>query len=351
MVLHVVGVSAGPDGSGYHRLFQPFKELRNRSQHFYEGPPVQTPPPPTRKDIADLGIDVLVMQRPVGAQGRKIWDDMDGACARVYECDDDILHPEASGLAALCDDRIRESIRYMLWRSDAVTVSTEYLAEEFGKVTEAPVIVLPNCIHEDLLRLERTRRDRVTIGWAGGASHLIDILGIQEALIHVLETNPQADFHAIGVDYTPVLWVRAPRVLSQCRRTIWKEDVWDFYRDYDFDIALAPLADVKFNRSKSHLKALDAFARGVPVIAQDMEPYRGFVIDGKNGYLCRNEDQWAARLRELVNDPDAREEMGRNGKALAAEWTIQKRWALWESAYEAAAASAGRGQPPQEISR
>jgi len=343
-VLHVVGVSAGPDGSGYHRMFMPFKELRNRSRHFYEGPPGKVPPPPTRADITEMGIDVLVMQRPVGAQGRRVWDDLNGACARVYECDDDILHPESSGLAALCDDRIMESVRYMLWTSDLVTVSTEYLAEEFRKHTDAPVIVCQNVILEDLLRQDRLHRDRVTIGWAGGASHLIDITEIMDPLCDVLDEG-HADMHWIGVDYGPLLRGRPSRW------TIWKEDVWDFYGAYDFDIALAPLADVKFNRSKSHLKALDAFARGVPVIAQDMEPYRGFVEDGKNGYLCSTEAQWAARIRELVHDAGAREEMGRNGKALAAEWTIQKRWASWESAYEHAATVIGRGAGQQEISR
>jgi Glycosyl transferases group 1 len=348
--LHIVGVAAGMDGSGYHRMFQPFKALKDNSVHFYEGPPAQAPPPPTRKDITDMSIDVLVMQRPVGAQGRRIWDELDGACARVYESDDDILNPEPSILARLCDDRIRESVKYMLWRSDLVTVSTPYLAEQWRRHTSAPVVVLQNVIHEDLLRMERIRRDRVTVGWAGGASHLIDILTIQDPLVHVLERHPAADMHFIGVDYSPVVWVGAPRLHGQCRWTNWHDDVWDFYREWDFDIALAPLADVPFNRAKSHLKCLDAFARGTPVIASDMEPYREIVVDGKNGYLVRTAEQWRARLRELVNDAAAREELGRNAKATAAEHTIQKHWQDWESAYECAASQVS-SSTQREITR
>jgi glycosyltransferase involved in cell wall biosynthesis len=347
--LHIVGVAAGMDGSGYHRMFQPFKALKDNSVHFYEGPPATPPPPPTRKDITDMSIDVLVMQRPVGAQGRRIWDELDGACARVYESDDDILNPEPSILARLCDDRIRESVKYMLWRSDLVTVSTPYLAEEWGKHTSAPIVVLQNVIHEDLLRMERIRRDRVTVGWAGGASHLIDLLSVAFPLNDVLEESPQADMHCIGVDYTPMQWVLRPSLLPQCRWTNWSDDVWDFYRAWDFDVALAPLYDVPFNRSKSHLKALDAFARGTPVIASDMEPYRDIVADGKNGYLVRTAEQWRARLRELVNDAAAREELGRNAKATAAEHTIQKHWQDWEAAYELAA---GQARPAaEEIAR
>ena len=339
--LHIVGVSAGPDGSGYHRMFLPFKHLRENSTHFVEGPPLQVPPLPTRKDMEDLRIDVLVMQRPVGAKGRQMWDDLDGACARVYECDDDLLHPESSGLAPLCDRRVRESIQYMLWRSDLVTVSAPYLAEEFRKHTDAPIVVLQNVINEDLLRMERTRRDRVTIGWGGGASHLIDMCAVQEPLAAVLDANPQADMHFIGVDYSPLL-------RRACRWTIWSEDVWEFYKAYDFDVAICPLADVKFNRSKSHLKALDAFARGVPVVAQDMEPYRDLVADGVNGYLVSTAEEWRARLHELVNDADAREEMGRAAKKTAEGHTIQGHWQEWEAAYELAAAQV---RPAREMSR
>lgn len=328
--LHIVGVSAGPDGSGYHRMFLPFKHLKDKSRHWVEGPPAAQPPMPTRQDMLDLKVDVLVMQRPVGPAGRQMWDDLDGACARVYEIDDDLLHPESSGLAALCDARIKETIEYMLWRSDMITVSTPYLAQEFSRFSDE-IVVLENVINEDLLRMERTRRDRVTVGWGGGASHLIDLCAVQDPLNAVLDANPQADIHFIGVDYGPLLHGRP------YRWTMWHADVWDFYKAYDFDIAICPLADVKFNRSKSFLKALDAAARGVPVVASDMEPYRDFVVDGKTGYLVRTADQWRARLHELINDEAAREELGRNAKAAAQEWTIQKRWPLWEKSYERAA--------------
>jgi glycosyltransferase involved in cell wall biosynthesis len=216
-----------------------------------------------------------------------------------------------------------------------VTVSTPYLAELYAPFN-GNLRVLPNCVKAELLDMPRKRRDRVTVGWQGGTSHLVDLCAIQDPLREVLDACPDADMHWIG-------WDLSPLVRRQCRYTPWSDDVGDYYKAVDFDIALAPLADagnlwdVPFNRAKSHLKVLEAAARGIPVIASDMEPYRDFVIDGVTGYLVRTGEEWAARLTELIRDPAAREEMGAKAREQAKAYTIQGNWQLWEKAYEEAA--------------
>ena len=63
-------------------------------------------------------------------------------------------------------------------------------------------------------------------------------------------------------------------------------------------------------------------------------PYNDFVIDGVTGYLVKTEDEWKKRLTELINDADARDEMGAKAKAHAADFTIQGNWPKWRDAYE-----------------
>ena len=43
----------------------------------------------------------------------------------------------------------------------------------------------------------------------------------------------------------------------------------------NLDIAVAPLVDHPFNRAKSALKLLEYGALALPVVATDIEPYRG----------------------------------------------------------------------------
>jgi glycosyltransferase involved in cell wall biosynthesis len=327
-VLSVVGLACGPDGSGYYRMYLPFKNLAANSRHLVMiPPPGRTPPMPTRADLED--VDVFIAQRPVGAAGMRTWDNLEGVTARVYEVDDDLLNVDPSGLAHLCDDRIRDSIRYILARSEMVTVSTPFLAEKCAQYNPN-VRVLPNMINAELMDLPRRRRDKVTVGWAGGSSHLADMAYVQDPLRAVLDRHPGVDMHFVGMDYSPLLH-------RECLWTGWSGDVWDYYRAVDFDIGLAPLADIPFNYSKSHLKALDYAAMGIPVIAQDMPPYREFVQDGVTGYLVGSHAEWEKRLDELIGDEAARLEMGANAKALAAKWTIQGNWQRWEAAYEEAA--------------
>jgi len=324
----IIGIPYQPDGSGYHRLYLPFQHLAANSRHVYGIPaPGQKIPVPQPGELDE--VDVLVMQRPAFAYGARVFDRLGGHVARVYETDDDMTTMETSNNPFTTDPRSAESVRYCLKRAEMVTVSTPYLAELYAPFN-SNIRVLPNCVKASLLDMPRKRAGRVTIGWQGGVSHLIDLCAVQDPLREVLDAHPDADMHWIGVDYSPL--VRRP-----CRFTPWCDDVGDYYKAVDFDIAIAPLADVPFNRAKSHLKALDAAARGIPVVATDMEPYREFVRDGETGYLVRTAAEWKARLTELINDEAARAELGAAAKKVAEGYTMQGNWQRWERAYEEAA--------------
>lgn len=270
---------------------------------------------------------IIVGQR-VGKYGvMPLWRRLRPTHKLVYETDDDVWSIDPTNFAAAFThdpvtlDQIQEAIRTV----HLVTVSTEPLAEVLRNYHDN-VVVLPNHIDGRMLDLQRPRRDRVTVGWAGGDSHLRDIEMITPTLRRFLTRNPAVDFHNVGTDYTKVLKIPG-------RHTDWANNMWDYYRNIDFDIGLAPLVESTFNRSKSWIKALEYAALGIPVIASDREPYRPFVLDGVTGYLVRHEHEWQKRLYELVNDGDMREEMGRKAKEHAAAFTIQRGWKLWQQAY------------------
>jgi glycosyltransferase involved in cell wall biosynthesis len=312
-------------------MYLPFKHLASGSRHLAMiPPPGRQPPLPSAADLED--VSVFIAQRPVGPLGMRTWDQLEGTTARVYEVDDDLLRVDSSALPHLCEERVRETIRYMLRNSEMVTVSTPYLAEEVSRHNRN-VRVLPNFVSADLLDLARRRgRDgRVTVGWAGGASHLTDWAHAADTIAGILKRHADTvDMHFVGADYSPMLH-------HPCLWNRWTDDIWDYYRVIDFDIGIAPLADIPFNYSKSHLKALEYAAMGIPVVATDLPPYRDFVEDGVTGYLVSSPQEWDKRLTELIHDEAAREELGANAKARAAKYTIQGNWKLWERAYEDAA--------------
>ncbi len=214
------------------------------------------------------------------AEDHRILKSIPGGTYRheVVETDDDLLQAEPSGLPHLFDAQTLEGIRRSLRLVDAVTVSTPYLAEQI-RVYNPNVYVLPNFVKAGLLNLNRPRRDKLTIGWAAGSSHLIDIVTVADQLRRVLEANPQVDMHFMGYDWSPELH-RADlqsAVKRQCRWSNWQADVGEYYKQVDFDIAIAPLADVPFNRSKSDIRAKEMAAMGIPIVAADLLPYHDFL--------------------------------------------------------------------------
>jgi glycosyltransferase involved in cell wall biosynthesis len=329
--LSVLALPHQADGSTYYRMFLPLSCMQQTSGHrvMIPRPDVKFLPEPSQ--LAD--VDVLVMQRPAGPAGMQCWSAWKPHVKLVYECDDDLLRVDPSGLPHLHDDRVRDTIRFCLQLSDLITVSTPYLAEQYRRYNDN-VVVLPNYVDEKLLGIVRPRRERLTLGWAGGSSHLADWATVAAPAVRaVLGANPGLDMHFMGVDFSPMLGDARGR----CRFTPWDADVSSYYGKIDFDVGLAPLGDSDFNRSKSYVRALEMASLGIPIVASDVEPYRDFVIDGVTGYLVRTEDEWTARLAELVADAEAREEMGRKAREHAAAFTIQGNWMKWRDAYEAVA--------------
>lgn len=321
--MKIKGFARQFEGGGYYRIRLPLDEL---GQHGHE-----TSWEPARSDLDAVDSEIVVGQLIGGmnypAVIHKWWRGLIKHSRLVYELDDNPFEIECHNPAVLAyGSRVaQDSIAHCIQIASLVTASTEPLAEAMRKYNPN-VVVLKNRIDEHMLTIERPKREKLTIGWAGGASHSVDLKVCAHGLRKTLDHH-DVEAHFIGPDFTKL--IRRPM-----RHTPWCETTTDYYKLIDFDIGLAPLAPSIFADSKSHIKALEYAALGIPVIASDVTPYRDFVIDGVTGWLVRYDHEWAKRLRELVNDHDMREEMGRKAREHAAQWTIQNGWREWESAYQ-----------------
>lgn len=322
--MKIKGFARQFEGGGYYRIRLPLDEL---AAHGHE-----TSCEAARSDIGASDADIVVGQLIGGMNYPSVihgwWRKLFRETRLVYELDDNPFAIECHNPAVLAYGSAvaQDSIAHCIEIAALVTASTEPLAEEMRKYNPN-VVVLKNRIDEHMLSIERPHRDKLTIGWAGGASHRADLKVCAHGLRKTLQHRPDVEAHFIGPDFTNL-------IKHPMRHTPWCETTTDYYKLIDFDIGLAPLVPSTFTRSKSHIKALEYAALGIPVIASDVEPYRDFVIDGETGWIARYDHEWAKRLRELINDDAMREEMGRNAKKLASKWTIQKGWDEWAAAYQ-----------------
>ena len=332
--MKIKGVTRQWEGGGYYRIRQPLDEL---ACHGHE-----TSYEMANSEVTLDGANVIVGQF-IGGQSAKAavgisqtvivhswWRELYRSAAMVYELDDDPFEVEPMNLTyhVYMNPIAHDSIKHCMEIANLVTVSTDVLAERMVKINPN-IAVLKNHIPESLLSVQRPHRDRLTIGWAGSQSHIMDIETCAYGLRKTMARNPDIDVHFIGADLR--FMVKAPR---EIRHTVWCTDTLDYYKLIDFDIGIAPLKPTVFAETKSHIKCLEYAALGIPVVATDVRPYKDFVIDGVTGFLVRKDHEWATRLRELINDEAMRKEMGENARALASQWTIEQGYKQWEAAYQ-----------------
>jgi glycosyltransferase involved in cell wall biosynthesis len=97
----------------------------------------------------------------------------------------------------------------------------------------------------------------------------------------------------------------------------------------DFDLAVIPLRPSIFNEAKSDLALVEMSALGVPAIVSDVpgSPYR--VLSGY-AHLTSKGSDWTEHLRYLVDDAEAREQLGKEARERAVGRTIEGNVWRWE---------------------
>lgn len=323
----------GGSGCCYYRVELPLREMQ---KHGYDVTFVSARddgPGVTGSMMA--GHDLIVGQRFNAPAGVRVYREARTPSTRlVYEIDDDVFHITAENWQAYHlwkRPEIVDAAVHAMEVADLITCSTEPLAEVLREYN-SEVAVLPNHIPGWVCDLERRRRERPAVGWAGGASHGVDVGLVTEPVKRFLKRFPGWDLRLAGTDYRPSFKVGDRAVFSKWVQV--NDDELGFYSSPDWDIGLAPVAAAEFTKSKSAVKALEWAALGIPVIASDWHPYRDFIRHGETGFLVKHDHEWLRYMSELAGDDTLRESMGVKAREQARQWAIEDGWTLWRDAYE-----------------
>lgn len=302
-------------------------------------PCMKNPPPPLQVGDAEEN-DVVISQRANAYEGLGLWRRWNTPWTKTaYENDDDIFNITPDNAQAYdaykVGSELREAVKRYCDTAALVTVSTPYLGDMHrGLSPDVPVEVLPNYIPEGILGLPHQEREgRLRIGWMGGASHIRDLEQAANSVKRFISRTPNWDLYVGGSDYRRIFKVPKDRSFYVPWIHV-TDDPIAFYCSLDYDIGICPLLDTQFARSKSAIKALEYSARGIPVIASDVEPYRNFIHDGVDGFLVKTDHEWLDRIQTLANDEDLRLMMGAAAIENARKHTIEKHWQEWVNVYK-----------------
>lgn len=318
-LMKICGWASDQGGSGYYRLGLPLAHLKAQG--------LAETHVSTRLDLS-VEWDVIVAQRTTGGPQSKLWQEI---CERdvlaVFELDDDMWSiPEDNPAHAFYTTEMLGHMADNLAASHLVTVSTEGLAAVVKQYTDAPVVVLENCVDLDMFPEPVDQSEFRSIGWGGSTTHYGDILTAAPYLRRAADRTG-AIFVTVGADYSELINARSMVHVP------WKQEIPDYYPTLAFQAGMAPLKDNTFNASKSALKALEYAARGIVTVASDTGPYTGFVRHGETGFLVRADHEWEKYVRMLAGDTDLRSRMALSALNQAKSYDINSRATDWLDAY------------------
>lgn len=215
------------------------------------------------------------------------------------------------------------------------TTTCTPLAERFLAAGVENVAVIANHLDTGMVGFgSRAEHDGVVLGWVADREHRVDLerLPIAAALGTLLQLNP--DLHVVSVGlhlsirsdrYEYIERVPFPELLKTTRR---------------FDIGIAPLADIAFNRSRSDVKLKEYSSGGAAWLASPVGPYLG-LGEGQGGMLVAD-DGWVDVTQELVRSARKRRRLAKRSLRWAKEQTIDRHADLWEDAFMEAVERAAR---------
>lgn len=313
----VFGWAADQTGCGYYRIGLPFRTLQQQYG-------MKCIASLKLEDVYQKEADVIVGQRICMEGPSGLWQNLyrDGR-RLVFEVDDDLwhIHPSNEKPYEFFTKEMTGRLTDNCGVANLVTVTSEQLAEVVRPINPN-VVIIPNYIDAALIEHERTRRDKLTLGWSGSFTHHMDFDIAAGPLRQFFARNPNLDMHFIGHNYSD-------KIRKEAIFTDWSMEVIEYQMGIDFDIGIIPLRNQEFNRSKSYIKALEYAALGIPVVMSNVGPYRDFGVHGETCFKVTHDWEWKKYLNILVNDADVRESMGRAAREYARDFTIQKNSIKW----------------------
>lgn len=258
--------------------------------------------------------------------------------AIVWDNDDDMAGSPFKTKGAMRAQQEQALVMAMLEVADLVTTTSPYLAEQFRSRGAADVAVVENYIPANYAaqpHADRARGDAdgVTIGWiaAGEHHHDLEQLQLRETFRRLLETHPDVRFATVGLK----LGLPAER----CHHTALVQ-----YRDLaghaaSYDIGIAPIVDIPFNRARSNVKLKEYAVMGVPWLASPIGPYAG--LGERQGGRLVADDRWYEELERLIVDRRARQKLAKRALKWGESQRIHRNLGAWEAALQRAVKRAG----------
>lgn len=249
--------------------------------------------------------------------------------------DDDFINLDPTNPVAKQYHPESTELKTLLWslkNLPHVSMSTNHLKEAYSPIRQLDTQVLVNAIDLDEHKMyPKIKHEGIVIGWMGGITHYADLFdpAFWGAITYILGKYPDVTFSVMGM-MPDLQWKDLPNFK-------WQDGVSD-YSLYmkkwpafigEVDIAVCPLKDSYFNRSKSHIKAQEYASQALPIVASKVQPYIEFDKSTNSIDLCDGMGDWIASLEKLIQSQQLRKARGNQAHARVKQICLNRKVKKW----------------------
>jgi glycosyltransferase involved in cell wall biosynthesis len=240
-------------------------------------------------------------------------------CRTVYDTDDNLLlidqafsDPENPWRRIFGE--ARPEIEAMLREADVVKLYGEPAVPSYLHYNRRIAVIRPYQILDREELPPPPDRRPVTVGFLGSYFKDDEFAPVVAAILRVLQEGPPVRFEFFG--FLP----KALEGLPGISHVPWRSSYPEYRRTLaglGWEIGLAPLRDLEFNRGKNNAKYREYAAAGIAGIYSDAEVYRATIAHRQTGLVVPQESTqaWYEAILELAGDAELRDSIRRNAFA------------------------------------
>jgi glycosyltransferase involved in cell wall biosynthesis len=306
-MIKILVVTPNQSGVDLYRL-APHRLLNNELFDVNEIPSIET-----KADITDKfkPYDIVIMNRSISRDKDDNTDHLikcirKAGCKIVLDVDDYWQLPKYHELHKQYEKLMRHRMVKAMKEADAVTCSTQYLADKI-RVYNKNVHIIKNCVNhfDHQFMKHKTYSERLRVGFVGGSSHAKDMEYISEQFKKIASLDVDLFYcgyapsqvndriaSAMSAKGTNKNFDAVPSLDPNC--------YGQFYNH--LDIAIAPLVKDEFTKSKSELKAIEAGFMGCAFIGANQTPFT--YVCNENNSILANRNDWFDAVKYYADNRD-----------------------------------------------
>lgn len=192
--------------------------------------------------------------------------------------------------------------------SSHVITCNSYLAEYVSRYNKKISIIHTGLDTDKFCpRLDRSIREKLTIGWIGSHSTAIYLEQLKNVFSRLagkyafklkIVGAGNHNFHIPGVEVIQLEWKL-------------DDEIAQFQ---SLDIGVYPLPKEEWVLGKTGFKTIQFMSVGIPCVVSNVGTNPLIVNDGLNGFLAKTDDEWVDKLSCLMENRELRERMGVAGR-------------------------------------